>query len=178
MWTELFNAYTLREKRKCSAVLKARSARCGPSERTILADYEARKVESGFDLGGDSSKCKSAKVLLSGNMPFSCTFRNSSPNCSDGGTSDAQVAICARAEWAFDRDIDADANDVQAAINAAAARPRGPLRQRGGPCIVASTATNSLLQKWLKTVDQTPQKESGYECKRRNDTARSHGDPR
>src|SRR5215471_8425248 len=24
-------------------------------------------------------------------MPFSCTSRNSSPNCSDGGTSDAQV---------------------------------------------------------------------------------------
>jgi hypothetical protein len=38
-------------------------------------------------------------TALSGNMPFSCTFRNSSPNCSDGGTSDAQVAICARAEW-------------------------------------------------------------------------------
>jgi len=34
-------------------------------------------------------------------MPFSCTFRNSSPNCSDGGTSDAQVAICAPAEWAL-----------------------------------------------------------------------------
>ena len=78
----------------------------------------------------------------------------------------------------FDLDIDANANDVQAAINAAAARPRGPLRQRGSPCIVASTAKNSLLQKWLKTVDQTPQKESGYEGKRRNDTARSHGDPR
>jgi multidrug efflux pump subunit AcrB len=80
-------------------------------------------------------------------------------------------------QFDLDRDIDADANDVQAAINVAAARPR-PLRQRGSPCIVASTAKNSLLQKWLKTVDQTPQKESGYEGKRRNDTARSHGDPR
>jgi hypothetical protein len=49
---------------------------------------------------------------------------------------------------------------------------------RGQSGIVASTVTNSLLQKWPKTVDQTPQKESGYECKRRNDTARSHGDPR
>jgi CBS domain-containing protein len=43
-------------------------------------------------------------------------------------------------QFDLDRDIDADANDVQAAINVAAARPR-PLRQRGSPCIVASTAT-------------------------------------
>src|SRR5215469_8950844 len=64
-------------------------------DSTLRASYSARIAL------GDSSKCKSAKVLLSGNMPFSCTFRNSSPNCSDGGTSDAQFAICAPAECAL-----------------------------------------------------------------------------
>src|SRR5215469_9873080 len=64
-------------------------------DSTLRASCSARIVL------GDSSKCKSAKVLLSGNMPFSCTFRNSSPNCSDGGTSDAQVASGAPAERAL-----------------------------------------------------------------------------